>query len=202
MKILYGTGNPAKLQAMRANLSKLDIEIIGLKDMEGEIPNAPEDGKTPLENARQKAWTYFHYYQIPVFSCDSGLYIEGIPDELQPGVHVRTVHGKTLTDDEMRDYYSGLAAKYGDLTAQYINAICLIIDETHVYESMDESLFGEKFLITSKPHSSIRRPGFPIDSLSKDIASGKYYYDLEQGNVDKLVEYPGSAVLFQKWGIC
>ena len=102
----------------------------------------------------------------------------------------------------MRDYYSGLAAKYGDLTAQYINAICLIIDETHVYESMDESLFGEKFLITSKPHSSIRRPGFPIDSLSKDIASGKYYYDLEQGNVDKLVEYPGFAVLFQKWGIC
>ena len=61
MKILYGTGNPAKLQAMRANLSKLDIEIIGLKDMEGEILNAPEDGKTPLENARQKAWTYFHY---------------------------------------------------------------------------------------------------------------------------------------------
>ena len=202
MKILYGTGNPAKLQAMCANLSKLDIEIIGLKDMEGEFPNAPEDGNTPLENARHKAWTYFHYYQIPVFSCDSGLYIEGIPDELQPGVHVRTVHGKTLTDDEMRDYYSGLAAKYGDLTAQYINAICLIIDETHVYESMDESLFGEKFLITSKPHSSIRRPGFPIDSLSKDIASGKYYYDLEQGNVDKLVEYPGFAVLFQKWGIC
>ena len=38
--------------------------------------------------------------------------------------------------------------------------------------------------------------------LAEDIASGKYYYDLEQGNVDKLVEYPGFAVLFQKWGIC
>ena len=199
MRILYGTGNPAKLDAMRRNLKGLDIEIIGLKDMEGEIPDVPEDGKTPLENAKQKAWTYFRHYKIPVFSCDSGLYIEGIPDELQPGVHVRTVNGKTLTDEEMLHYYGGLAKKYGDLTAQYINAICLIVDETHAYESMDECLCGEKFLIASKPHSSVRRKGFPIDSLSKEIGSGKYYYDLE---VDKLVEYPGFAVLFQKWGIC
>lgn len=55
MRLLYGTCNPAKLDAMRENLKGLNIEIVGLCDMEGEIPKAPEDGTTPLENARQKA---------------------------------------------------------------------------------------------------------------------------------------------------
>lgn len=66
MKILYGTGNPAKLQAMRANLSKLDIEIIGLKDMEGEIPNAPEDGKRRLKMRVRK---HGHIFTIIKFLC-------------------------------------------------------------------------------------------------------------------------------------
>ncbi len=201
MKILYGTGNQAKLNAMRDNLKNLGIEIIGLRDMDGDIPDVPENGNTPEENARQKAQAYFRYYKMPVFSCDTGLVIEGLPDELQPGVHVRNVKGKHLTDDEMIAYYGGLAEKYGDLTARYINAICLVMDESHIYESMDESLWGEKFLITSKPYSQVRRKGFPLDSLSKEIKSGKYYYELEEKKEDALVEYNGFANLFIKWGL-
>ena len=56
MKLLYGTGNPAKLSAMKQRLENLDIELIGLKDLAAEgiaIPEVPEDGNTPLENARQ-----------------------------------------------------------------------------------------------------------------------------------------------------
>ena len=33
MKLLYGTGNPAKLDAMRHRLAGLGIELIGLKDL-------------------------------------------------------------------------------------------------------------------------------------------------------------------------
>lgn len=198
-KILYGTGNPAKLDAMRQNLAGLGLEIIGLHDMEGEIPDAPEEGTTPLENARQKAWTYFRHYKVPVFSCDSGLYIEGIPDELQPGIHVRTVNGKYLSDEEMLAYYGGLAEKYGDLTAQYRNSICLIMDEEHVYESEDSNLSGSPFIITAKPHSSQVRKGFPLDSLSKEINSGKYYYDIGEREADELVMYNSFAALFKKW---
>ena len=36
MKLVYGTGNPAKLEAMRRRLAGLDFEIAGLKDMEKE----------------------------------------------------------------------------------------------------------------------------------------------------------------------
>ena len=55
MKLLYGTGNPAKLDAMRHRLAGLGIELIGLKDLGGvKQPEIIEDGKTPLENARKK----------------------------------------------------------------------------------------------------------------------------------------------------
>ena len=107
MKLLYGTGNPAKLEAMRRRLAGLNLEILGLADMEGGIPQAPEDGTTPLENAGQKALAYYKYYKMPVFSCDSGLYFDNVCEEDQPGVHVRTVGGRYLTDQEMLEYYGG-----------------------------------------------------------------------------------------------
>lgn len=97
MKLLYGTGNPAKLESMRSRLAQLDMELLGLQDLRAEgkdIPKVPEDGSTPLENARQKAEAYYKAFGMPVFSCDSGLYFDNVPDEVQPGVHVRNVKGK------------------------------------------------------------------------------------------------------------
>ena len=52
------------------------------------------------------------------------------------GTPVRRIHGKYLTDDEMIDYYSNLARQYGDLKATYKNAICLAMDEGHIYEAL------------------------------------------------------------------
>lgn len=184
MQLLYGTSNAGKLAMMRRSLAELSgIEIIGLKDIEAELqksgrklPVIEETGDTPLENARMKAKAYYHAFRIPVFSCDSGLYFDGLAPELQPGVHVRNVHGKRLTDEEMTAYYGGLAAKYGDLTARYKNAVCFVLDEAHIYESMDDSLSGEPFLLTAVPHPK-RQEGFPLDCLSKSIATGEYYYD-------------------------
>lgn len=198
MKILYGTGNPAKLEAMRRRLEGLNIEIIGLKDIDMEIPEIEEDGTTPLENARKKALGYYQAFQIPVFSCDSGLYIENIPEEEQPGVHVRTIKGKYLTDDEMLEHYTNLAVKYGDLKARYRNAICLVLDEKHIYEAMEESMASEPFFITSKPHSSIRKEGFPLDSISIDIKTGKYFYDLEGNELDQVAVEDGFLEFFRQ----
>ena len=181
MKLLYGTENLAKLSAMKNRLEQLDIELIGLNDLRAEgkiVPKVIEDGNSPLENARLKAMAYYKAFQIPVFSCDSGLYFDNVPDEVQPGVHVRNVNGKCLSDDEMIDYYSGLVKAYGNLVARYRNAICFVIDDTHIYEAMEPSMESEKFILTDKPHSTVRKEGFPLDSMSLDIKTNKYYYDL------------------------
>lgn len=201
MKLLYGTGNPAKLSAMRRRLEMLNIELMGLNDMQAQglvIPNVTEDGNTPLENARKKALAYYEAFKIPVFSCDSGLYFENVPDDIQPGVNVRTINGKYLTDEEMLEYYTGLVQEYGDITAKYKNAICLVMDLEHIYEAMEESMESERFIITGKPYGSIRKKGFPLDSISVDIKTGKYYYDLPPEELDTVAVEDGFLKFFEK----
>lgn len=199
MKLLYGTGNPAKLSVMQKKLLDFGIEVVGLKDIRCEIPVVPEDGKTPLENARQKATAYYQAFRIPVFSCDSGLYFDNVPDNIQPGIHVRTMNGKYLTDEEMIIYYSSLAKQYGGLTARYKNAVCLVMEDGHIYEAMEPSMESERFLLTSKPHPNhILKKGFPLDSLSIDIKSGKYFYDLPEDELDQLAIEDGFIEFFRQ----
>ena len=196
MKLLFGTGNPAKLEVVKRRLEPLGIELIGLKDLDKEIPNVVENGTTPLENAEKKAKAYYEAFHMPVFSCDSGLYIDNILDTEQPGVHVRTVSGKYLTDDEMLEHYIKMAAKYGDLVARYRNAICLYLSEDMVYSAMDKDMESAPFIITSIPHSNIRKEGFPIDSISIDMKTGKYYYDLTEEEWNQIAVEDGFIRFF------
>lgn len=201
MKLLYGTGNQAKLSAMRSRLKQLDIELIGLDDLRAEgktIPQVVEDGKAPLENARLKATAYYEAFHIPVFSCDSGLYFDNVSEAIQPGVHVRNVNGKCLTDDEMIDYYSGLVKIYGNLVARYRNAICFVQDDTHIYEAMEPSMESEKFILTDRPHSIVRKKGFPLDSISLDIKTNKYYYDLPTNRLEQVAVEDGFLDFFKR----
>ena len=201
MKILYGTGNPAKLSAMKRRLEPLGIELIGLQDIKAMgriIPEVEENGVTPLENARLKAKAYYQAFQMPVFSCDSGLYFDNVPEEIQPGVHVRTVNGKYLSDEEMQAYYAGLAGKYGNLIARYCNAICFVQGENTIYEAMEPSMESERFLLTDRIHP-IRKKGFPLDSLSIDIKTGKYYYDLPEGALDRVAVEDGFLEFFRRY---
>lgn len=185
MKLLYGTSNQGKIKAMYRALKGLNLDIVSLKEYSSQLPFIKEDGLTPLENARIKAEAYYKAFHIPVFSCDSGLYFEDVPEEYQPGVYVRRRDGKELNDDEMIEYYSSLAKRFGNIKARYKNAISFILDEEHIYESMADNLSGEVFYIVSTPHKK-RMEGFPLDSLSVHIESGLYYYDMENRTVDEI----------------
>jgi len=178
MKLLYGTANQAKFNFMKDILKDMEIELISLKDLNIDLPAIDESGNNPLENAKIKALTYYKAAGMPVFSCDSGLYIEGMDDSKQHGVHVRRVGGKVLNDEEMISYYADLALQAGgEATAQYRNAIALVLDERACYTYDGEDIGSVKFLIASVAHEK-RVPGFPLDSLSKELRSGKYYLDI------------------------
>lgn len=179
MKLLYGTTNPAKLTTMRSKIEGLGIEIIGLNDIDIKVDSVDESGNNPLENARLKALAYHHAIRMPVFSCDSGLYIDGVESKNQPGAYVRRVDGKEMNDEEMIAYYAKVAASMGGFAkARYKNAICLVLDEESIYEYDGLDISSEYFLLTSEPHSK-RVTGFPLDSISVEIESSEYYMDLE-----------------------
>lgn len=197
VQILYGTTNQAKLDSMKRIAAPLGIEIIGLKELGQPLPSVEETGNNPPENARIKAKAYYEAFSMPVFSCDSGLYFDELPEELQPGVHTRRVHGKELTDEEMQMYYGNLAKNHGGrLTGRYRNAIAFVWDEKTCFESFDEALATEPFWLVEKPHEKYVK-GYPLDSLSIDIATGKYYYDMEEKTVDQSAIMQGFLKFFE-----
>lgn len=177
MKLIYGTTNPAKLNLMREFLSGTGLEIIGLSELP-EVPEEPgEYGSTPLENARGKAEYYYQILQRPVFSCDSGLIIEGLSQKEQPGVHVRRREGRILTDSEMTEYYSGIADRFGGrCLARYQNGICFIFSDRERYEYDGEDISGESFWLVSQAKPQ-KEKGFPLDCISVDRKTGRYFVD-------------------------
>jgi XTP/dITP diphosphohydrolase len=179
MKLLFGTTNPAKLESMRSKVKVLGIEVIGLNDIDIKLDSVDESGNNPLENARLKALAYYKAAKMPVFSCDTGLYIEGVESKNQPGVYVRRVTDKEMNDEEMIAYYTKVAADMGGFAkVRYKNAICLVLDEKSIYEYDGMDISSEYFLLKSEPHSK-RIKGFPLDSISVEIESGEYYMDLD-----------------------
>ena len=214
LEIIYGTGNGAKISYMEETLKNLPVKIIGLHqaaEKEGIIlPDIKETGENPLENARLKAEGYFRVFGKPVFSCDSGIYLwnyttkEPLPDEEQPGIHIRGIGERRLGDEELLAYYIGLVKKYGQVCGRFKNGICFIWNGQQRKESMSESRWGEPFLSTDKPHEK-RVEGFPVDRISLDISTGKYIYDLEEDSEGEEAQNRGFENFFRQclieWGL-
>lgn len=216
-EIIYGTGNGAKIAYMKRALKDIPLLITGLSEAAEKegilLPQIAETGTTILENARLKAECYFRLFQRPVFSCDSGLYLWDLssglplPEEEQPGIHVRrqTEDGgrgqeeERLTDEQLLAHHISLVKKHhGSIGARYQNAICLIWDEKIREESMAEDLWGKPFLMTDTPHPK-KVEGFPLDRISLDFMTGKYFYDLEENSQDNLVSRGGFASFFRNF---
>jgi inosine/xanthosine triphosphate pyrophosphatase family protein len=190
MKLLVGTSNKNKIGDVKRFLQGSNVEILSTEDINVSL-EIEENGQTPIQNATIKALAYHRKTGLMVTSMDSGLYFYGMDKEdiRQPGLFVRRVNGRELTDEEMIDYYSGIAKEYGgQIKCSYYTGFSIVIDENHIYEYMDddETASAYSFYLVDKPHKK-RTPGWPLDSLSVDEVSGMYYMDLIDLNE---VNYP------------
>lgn len=128
VRLLYATNNNSKVYNMRRRLENIPIEIITPKDL-GIKVEVIEDGKTAIENAIKKAQAYYEQTKIPTIAGDSGLFIDNIPNDKQPGLFVRRVNGKVLTDNEMIEYYTQLIKSIGGKsTGYYVTGLALITE--------------------------------------------------------------------------
>ena len=97
MKIILATTNPHKLEEIKAIAKDINFEIeLVSKDFD-----PIENGKTFRENAYIKAKAYYEAFNMPVLTDDSGLILDKLPKEKQPGVYVRRHNGKELSDEEI-----------------------------------------------------------------------------------------------------
>ena len=107
------------------------------------------------------------------------------PAEDQPGLFVRRVHGKTLSDDEMITYYSVLSQKYGGkLRAHYLTGLAMIVQgQEYTIEIPDDD-----FLLTAQTNKNRMHRGNPLDVISIDPTYMKYVSDLTDEEAKKSAE--------------
>ena len=192
-KVLFATGNPSKAKRFSRGLNEKGIEVITLKDINSEI-KVEENGKNAIENAILKARAYAKVIDIPVFAMDDNLYLENVPEDKQPGMFVRRVNGKRLSDDEMIEHYSNLVKKYGvdgKLICRWVYGIAVINDgkETTYSWSKDE------FYMVDTPTEKINQ-GYPLDSISINPKLNKYFVDITQEDKKMLHEDESDVVEF------
>ena len=171
-EILFATGNKSKAKRFTKGLLANDIKVLTLEDVNINI-EVEENGTTAIENALIKARDYAKETNLPVFAMDDTLYLENVPEDKQPGMYVRRVNGKRLTDEEMIEYYSNLAKEYGTnglITGRWIYGMALI-SNGHEYTY---TWSKENFYITSTP-SKIINPGYPLNTISINIKLNKYF---------------------------
>lgn len=173
MKLLYATNNNSKVYNMKRRLENIPIEIITPKEL-GIKVNVIEDGKTAVENAIKKAKAYYEATKIPTVAGDSGLFIDGIPSDKQPGLFVRRVNGKVLSDDEMIEYYTKLIQSIGGKsTGYYVTGLALITEQGLFTTEISE----DKFILSSTISNNNHR-GNPLDVMTIDPVSQKFYTDM------------------------
>lgn len=181
MELLYATSNNSKVYNMRRRLKNIPIEIITPKELAIKV-NVAEDGKTAVENAIKKAQAYYEETKLPTIAGDSALFIDGIPVDKQPGLFVRRVNGRVLSDDEMIAYYTGLIESIGGKsTGYYVTGLALITEKGVFTTEIKEDKFILSSIISKNNHR-----GNPLDVMTIDPVSQKYYTDMTDEDFESL----------------
>ena len=192
-KVLFATENESKVKRFKNGLLEKNIEIISLNNIDKKV-EVIENGKNAIENALIKARAYAKVSDLPVFSMDDNLYIDGITDEKQPGMYVRRVNGKRLNDDEMIEYYSNLAHTYGKngrLTCRWVYGIAVINKDKESTYTWSK----EDFYIVDKTTNKIN-PGYPLNTISINKRLNKYFTDITEEDKKEIQENENDVIEF------
>lgn len=175
-QILLGTKNPAKINIIQAALDSLPVEILTCADLNINI-EVREDGQSTEENAEKKARAYFAASGVPTLAVDGALRVDQFPEEKQPGVFVKRIHGidREPTDEEVLDYYIGELGKIGGKSVgTWKGSIALAVSDEKVFSDS----YSYQTILTTKRKGGVIS-GAPLDAVTIDPITGKYYTEMD-----------------------
>lgn len=176
MKVLIGTNNKAKVKKYGTILNELKIEYCTPNDLNLHL-DIEETGNTPEENSRIKANAYYEATKMPVIVDDSGMVLNKLPKEKQPGVYVRRHNGTVLSDEEIIDLYSKEIENIGGKTpGAFIIAVSVADEDGKIHTNV----ISHERLFVSKPCQA-RTEGYPMNSLIYNEETGKYLAEIYEG---------------------
>lgn len=180
-RIVIGTGNPAKKQAVQSALQPVNIRVVGTDELNVTL-DIVEDGATVQENARKKSLAYAQAIGQPVLSIDNALYLDGLDDRDQPGIETRKVAGidGRATDEQLLDHYARLIDRLGgEVNGRWEYAVCIATSDGMLFETTMES--PRRFV--SVPSGKMIA-GYPLESIQIDPDTGQYISEMSQGEQD------------------
>lgn len=184
MKYLLATTNKAKIKRYGGKLVENGIDFVTLKDLKIEL-DIDENGNNPTENAIIKAKAYNAATNMPTIAIDDALFLDNVPDEVQPGTHVRRVNGKRLNDKEMVEHYISLVNQYGkngELTGYFKKAVA-IINENDIFTF--EHKTNRKF---SNKQSNMINEGYPLSSIQIVEQFGKFKSEITKEEEEQILK--------------
>ena len=108
MRVVLATGNPGKVQELRAMLEPLAIEVVPLSQFTR--ASVAETGLTFVENAIIKARHAAQVAQLPAIADDSGLEVDALHGA--PGIYSARYAGEHASDDDnLRKLLAALAGR-------------------------------------------------------------------------------------------
>ena len=191
-QIIFATTNESKSKRFSKGLKELGIEVLSLKDIDVKL-EVEEDGTTAIENALIKARGCFKKTNMPCMGMDDTLYLEGVPKDLQPGLFVRRVNDKSLTDEEMIEHYTNLVKEYGKdgrIDCKWVYGLAVINEKG---EEATYTWSKDDFYMVDSPSNKIN-PGYPLNSISKYKKLDKYFTEVTDEDM-KLIEVNESDVV-------
>jgi inosine/xanthosine triphosphate pyrophosphatase family protein len=96
--MVIASSNKSKVEYYKSVLTSISEEVLGLSEF-GVKEKPTETGETAEENASIKAKFYAKKLDFPVFCEDEALYVDFLPEDKQPGVHVRRINGVDEVSD-------------------------------------------------------------------------------------------------------
>lgn len=174
--ITMGTTNQAKIAQIAGALSLIGVEVKGVQD-KSLLPEVVEDGTTVTENARKKAIAYAQALGTMVLSMDNALYLDGLPSEDQPGIHVRRINGETRSsDDELLEQYQQVIRFLGGrISGHWDFGVCVAEPDGRVWETV---ITSHRIFVGERSQGMI--PGYPIESLQIDPETGGYISEMSE----------------------
>lgn len=161
MNFLLATTNKAKIRYYGTKLKEHGLDIVLPSDLNINC-NVDETGKNPIENAVIKAKAYHKESGLPTIALDDGLFLDHVPEHLQPGTHVRRVRGKKLSDREMIEYYISLVNQYGKngrLNGYFLKGVAVVYKDTvYTFDCKADRCFTNR-------QSQILDEGYPLASI-------------------------------------
>ena len=169
-KLVIATRNPSKVEYYRDILTQFAASVVGLNDL-GVEGKPVETGENAEQNSEIKARFYSQKTELPVFCEDEALQVDFLPDDEQPGVHVRRVNGvDEVDDDKLLAHWEEIVARVpeGKRTGRWHIAYCLAMPD-----GKTKTVSRDHEVLFFSPSSKVRLPGWPMSSLEGSVRFGK-----------------------------